>query len=190
MQIVRTDVSQATAQTGEPILRVLFCGEGGECVTVDMAVTDMENDEAAVERARAILVQTATFGVAENEYDAVSNGNFDEIAITEASDANAGVYIIEYRDGEGAQQAPPYTMPSFEAARQEALRRAVDLLIGLDTEAAHHAGWLVRLRDQNGGLLCTIDAQAAEAARQSGRCSDPRQPQPFARRLRQVGRGV
>lgn len=33
MQIIRTDV----AATGHPILRVAFCGEGGDCVTVDMA---------------------------------------------------------------------------------------------------------------------------------------------------------
>lgn len=168
MQIVRTDVSQATAQTGEPILRVLFCGEGGECVTVDMAVTDMENDEAAVERARAILVQTATFGVAENEYDAVSNGNFDEIAITEASDANAGVYIIEYRDGEGARQAPRSTMATLEAARQEALRYAVGLLTELGADSDRQSGWLVRVRDQNGRVLFAIDGQEAKAASQIG----------------------
>lgn len=33
MQIIRTEVAEATAFSGEPILRVLFCDEGGDCVT-------------------------------------------------------------------------------------------------------------------------------------------------------------
>ena len=90
MQIVRTDVSRATASTGEPVLRVLFCGEGGDCVTVDMASIEAGNDDAALDRARAILVQTATFGLAANDYDARSNGNFDEVAVTTVSDGNGG----------------------------------------------------------------------------------------------------
>ena len=64
MQIVRTEVSRATTATGDDVLRVLFCGEGGDCVTVDMSMVEMEDDEAALDRARAILVQTATFGLA------------------------------------------------------------------------------------------------------------------------------
>ena len=120
MQIVRTDVSRATALTGEPVLRVLFCGEGGDCVTVDMASVESGSDDAALDRARAILVQTASFGLAANDYDARSNGNFDEVAVTRATDRNDGVYIFEYRDGEGSRQVPPSRMPSFDAAREEA----------------------------------------------------------------------
>ncbi|RWC39330.1 hypothetical protein [Mesorhizobium sp.] len=37
MQIPRTEVNQAITPTGEAILRVIFCGEGSDCVTVDMA---------------------------------------------------------------------------------------------------------------------------------------------------------
>jgi hypothetical protein len=66
MQIIRTEVARATALSGEPILRVLFCGEGGDCVTADMASIVPGADEAALDRARAILVQTATFGLAAN----------------------------------------------------------------------------------------------------------------------------
>src|SRR5690349_16301567 len=112
MQIVRTDVSRATALTGEPVLRVLFCGEGGDCVTVDMASVESGGDHAALDRARAILVQTASFGLAANDYDARSNGNFDEVAVTAATDGNEGAYIFEYRDGEGSRQVPPSRMPS------------------------------------------------------------------------------
>ncbi|TDR30650.1 DUF6894 family protein [Aquamicrobium defluvii] len=167
MQFLRTDVAPATAPTGEPVLRVTFCGEGGDCVTVDMARVDMGNDEAAaVKRARAILVQTATFGMAVNEYDANSNGNFDEVNVIAANDENGGVYIFEYRDGEGSRQVPPSWMPSLEAAREEAIRSAIDLLEDLQPGAGVLSGWLVRVRDENGELLCIIDVQEAETARQ------------------------
>ena len=80
MRIVRTQVGQATAaSSGEPILRVQFCGEGGECVRVDMADPDRIAKENALNLAKAILVQTATFNLAANDYDAQSNGNFDEV---------------------------------------------------------------------------------------------------------------
>lgn len=166
MQIVRTDVSRATALTGEPVLRVLFCGEGGDCVTVDMASVESGNEAAALDRARAILVQTAAFGLAANDYDARSNGNFDEVAVTAATDENGGVYIFEYRDGEGSRQVPPSRMPSFDAVREEAIRSAIDLLVDLEQGTDALTGWLVRVRDERGELLCAIDVQEAEAARQ------------------------
>jgi hypothetical protein len=167
MQIIRTEVAEATEPTGEPVLRVLFCGEGGDCVTVDMAKVELGTDEAALDRARAILVQTATFGLAANDYDARSNCNFDEIAVTAANDENGGVYIFEYRDGEASRQVPPSRMPSFEAAREEAVRCAIDLLVDLQPGTDDLSGWLVRVRDENGDLLCAIDVQEAEAVRQA-----------------------
>jgi hypothetical protein len=153
---------------GEPILRVPFCGEGGDCVTVDMASIEAGNDDAAVDRARAILLQTATFGLAANDYNARSNGNFDEVVVTNIGNENGGVYIFEYRDGEGSRQVPPSRMPSLEAAREEAIRCAIDLLVH-DLEPGTNAltGWLVRVRDEKGELLCTIDVQEADAARQT-----------------------
>ena len=71
MRIVHTQVGQATdASSGEPILRVQFCGEGGECVRVDMADPDRIGKENALNRAKAVLVQTAIFNLATNDYDA------------------------------------------------------------------------------------------------------------------------
>lgn len=167
MQFVRTDVAPATAPTGEPVLRVTFCGEGGDCVTVDMARVDVGNDEAAaVKRARAILVQAATFGMAVNEYDANSNGNFDEVDVIAANNENGEIYILEYRDGEGSRQVPPSRMPSLEVAREEAIRSAIDLLGDLQPRPGDLSGWLVRVRNENGELLCTIDVKEAETARQ------------------------
>jgi len=168
MQIVRTEVSHAISTTGVPVLRVLFCGEGGDCVTVDMAKVEPGTEESALDRARAILVQTATFGLAANAYDVRSNGNFDEVAATAVSDDEGnGVYIFEYRDGEGSREIPPSRMASFEAAREEALRCAIDLLVDLELGTDPLTGWLVRVRNESGEILCAIDVQEAEAARHS-----------------------
>lgn len=166
MQIIRTEVTQATASAGQPILRVQFCGEGGDCVTVDMATVEGSR-EAAIDRAKAILVQTATFDMAINDYDARSNGNFDEVAVATADNENGGIYIFEYRDGKASRQVPPSRMPSMEAARTEAVRCAIDLLVDLQPGSDDLTGWLVRVRGENGELLCAIDVQEAEAARQT-----------------------
>ena len=78
----------------------------------------------------------------------------------------SGVYIFEYRDGEGSRQVPPSRMPSFDAAREEAIRCAIDLLVDLEPGTDALTGWLVRVRNERGELLCAIDVQEAEAARQ------------------------
>lgn len=122
MQIVRTEVAQATGLSGKPILRVVFCGEGGDCVTVDMASVEAGSDDAALDRARAILVQTATFGRAGNDYDAESNGNFDEVAVTAANEEYGGLYIFEYRDGEG--KTGGFLRRECRAWRRRASRRS------------------------------------------------------------------
>jgi hypothetical protein len=167
MQILRTEVNQVITPTGEAILRVIFCGEGGDCVTVDMASVEAGNDDAAIDRARGILVQTATFELAANDYDARSNGNFDEVAVAPANEESGGVYFFEYRDGNGGRQVPPSRMPSLEAARDEAVRCAIDLLVDLQPRTDDLSAWLVRVRDENGEVLYTIDVQEAEAARQT-----------------------
>jgi hypothetical protein len=166
MEIVRTQVLNATALNGQAILRVVFCGEGSECVTVDMANVDGD-EEFALTRAKAILVQTATFGLAANEYDATSNGNFDEVAVTSASNAGGDVYLFDYRDGETSRRIPPSRMPSLEAARAEAIRCAVDLLVDLEPGTDALSGWLVRVSDEKGELVYTVDVLEAEAARKT-----------------------
>jgi len=57
--------------------------------------------------------------------------------------------------------------PSFQAAREEAIRGAIDLLDGLQPDTVDLSGWLVRVRDENGELLCIIDGRAAEEARRA-----------------------
>ena len=59
-------------------------------MTVDMASVKAAGDRDIIDRAKAILVQTAKFDLAQNEYDAVSNGNYDEVVITAAYDQEGG----------------------------------------------------------------------------------------------------
>lgn len=165
MEITRTEVTTATGSSGQQVLRVRFCGEGGDCVTVDMAAVDHSGDDAALTRAKAILIQTATFDSSLNEYDARSNGNFDELQMVSAEAAGTGVYVFEYRDGEAERRTPPVKLPSVDAAREEAMRSAIDLLVDLQPGKDDLMGWLVRVYAENGDLVCTVDVQGAELAR-------------------------
>ncbi|MER8744677.1 hypothetical protein NKH54_16515 [Mesorhizobium sp. M1004] len=168
MQVVRTEVVNARAPDGQSVRRVIFCGEGGDCVTVDMANVGIQAEDDVLARAKAILVQTATFDLAANEYDASSNGNFDQVEITSASDGAGDVYVFEYRDGETSRRIPPSRMASLEAARSEAIRCAIDLLADLQPGTDALSGWLVRVSNENGELLYTVDVAEADAARQAG----------------------
>ena len=165
MQIVRTEISRPA--DGRTVFEVLFCGDGDECVSVRVAGQQFEADEAILARARTLLVQTASFGLAANEYDAESNGNFDEVAVTAAQSEEGAVYVFECRDGEGSRLLPPSSMASFEAARAEALRCAVDMLVDLEPGKDALTGWLIRIRDAGGELLCVIDVEEADAARRA-----------------------
>jgi hypothetical protein len=166
MQIVRAQIANATAPNGQSVRSVVFRGQGVECVTADMANVDANDvDEAALNRAKAILIRTAKFDVAANEYDAKSNGNFDEVSVTSASGGSGDVYVFECRDGETSRRIPPSKMPSLEAARSEAIHYAVDLLVDLQPGTDGLSGWLVRVSNENGELLCIVDVAEAEAAR-------------------------
>jgi hypothetical protein len=63
--------------------RIDFVGDDGDAVTVHVADGAYLDEETAVERARAILVQLTAYGTrgggrSLNTYDAVSNGNLDD----------------------------------------------------------------------------------------------------------------
>ena len=102
--------------------------------------------------------------MAANDYDARSNGNFDEVDVLAANGENGAVYIFEYRDGDGSRQVPAAKMPSFEAAREEAIRCAIDLLVDLEPGTDALTGWLVRVRGANGELLCAVDVQGGRSS--------------------------
>lgn len=167
MQVIRTEIEQDLSAEAHPLLRVMFRGEGGESVIVAMADVDSlaGNEAAAIERAKAVLVQTATFDTTVNDYDAQSNGNFDQVTETAVTDQDGAIYVFEYRDGDGSRRVPPAQMPSLEAAREEALRCAVELLADLDLNTGPIPDWLSRIYDDHGALLAVVDVHQANAAR-------------------------
>ena len=87
--------------------------------------------------------------------------------MTSASDTGGDVYLFDYRDGETSRRIPPSRMPSLEAARAEAIRCAVDLLVDLEPGTDALSGWLVRVSDEKGELVYTVDVLEAEAARKA-----------------------
>lgn len=171
MEVVGVHVARAVAPNGATVIRVVFDGKDGASVIVNLASTvHTEDDPKAIERAKHVLIETARYKTALNDYDAQSNGNFDEISTAAISDDDDDqIYIYEYRDGEGSTQTPPSRMPSLKAAREEALRSAVDLLGDLKESGEVASGWLVRVRGEGGEFLFGIDADEAEAARRSGK---------------------
>lgn len=169
MQILRTEVFQTTASSGGPVLRVTFCGERGECVTVDLANPGHEGaEDRALGRATEVLVQTVSRAAAINYYDVQSNGSYDEHMIVAANDVKSQIYIFDHREGDNCRRAPPLGMPNLEAAQEEAVRCAVDLLVDLDPRKDALSGWLMRVYSENGELLFDVDVAKAEAARQTG----------------------
>jgi hypothetical protein len=163
MQIVGVNVEPTSGLEGRSLLRVVFQGEGGESVSVEMARGELV-DEAlgvgAIDRAKAILVQTATFeGSGRTDTRPADPG--------EPMGMVSKVYTFEYREGDEGRLLPPCEMPSTEAARAEAVRCAIDMLVDLQPGNDDLTGWLVRVRDDSGAEVCTIDVAEAEAARQA-----------------------
>lgn len=156
MQIVGTKVSQATAATGEQIVRLVFQGEGGERIAVDMASGDRTDDteQDVLERARVMLVQTATFGIGKRS-------SYDGASVPSAPVSET--FVFEYREGDGSRHASAI-MPGAAAARAEAMRSAIDLID--ETTEYNKDLWLIRVYDESGALVCSIDADEAVAEHQ------------------------
>ena len=164
MQIVGVNIGPVARPSGPPLVRVVFESEGGESVAVEMVRgEDADGALGAIDRARALLLQAATFKMPYDRKDASNNSP----GLGDGRAQESNIYTFEYRDGDNARQVPPAEMPSFEAARAEVVRCAIDLLVDLQPGADDLTGWLVRMRDQAGNELCTIDVAEAEAARQA-----------------------
>jgi hypothetical protein len=157
MQIIRTEVIDATAGDGKPATRVVFRGEGGDSVVVE--TTGEQGDrETAIEKAKAILLQTAAFGDPDRE---ANNGN-SPLEPTERRHRGGQWFVFEYRDGDSSRRVPPSLLPGLDVAREEAIRSAADLLPDLH-EALSRSDWMVRVYDDHGALLFTISKGEAEA---------------------------
>ena len=111
---------------------VEFLGEGGEAVTVTMAVGYVEKDDTElIETAKQMLVQVVAF-------DRHKFGS----AATERSEA--GAYTFEYQDKGIIRLMPGISLPSLEAVRDEVYRSAEDLWKDALDKAEAPVGWAVR----------------------------------------------
>jgi hypothetical protein len=163
MQLLGTEI-RAEGRT----VMVEFVGEGGEKIAVSMASPGpdaLQARSALIDRAKQMMVQATAFDGATNEYDQQSNGNFDETVATGRSDGvGPGYYLFEYRDAGGVRRLPAVELPSLQAAREEALRSAIDLLDEPGTSVGDD-DWAVRVRDQGGELLLSIGFDEARDAK-------------------------
>ncbi|MGN6304808.1 MAG: DUF6894 family protein [Mesorhizobium sp.] len=157
MQIVRTEVERAPAGNGEPATRVTFRGEGGDSVVVETS-GERPDDETAIEKAKALLIQTAVFGDPDRQAD---SGN-SPLGPVERQNKDGEWFVFEYRDGDTSRRVPPSLLPDLDTAREEAVRSAIDLLGDLKQELSPSA-WLVRAYNEAGALLFTITKGEAEA---------------------------
>lgn len=165
MQIIDTQITHLTAETGEPVTRLVFLGEGGEKIAVDMSEMnheiegdDQDNERDILQRARVMLVQTATFGIDDRSTPAPRSTPHHG---TGEQAPTARPYLFEYREGEGSRRTSA-SMPSDETARDEAIRSAIDILDD-EPAIAPENGWLVRVYDSSGTLVVSVDADQARA---------------------------
>jgi hypothetical protein len=68
---------------GPDFWKVDFLGDHGERVTVIVPENEASRETDAIERARAMMIELTPFGTrggagSVNEYDTLSNGNFDD----------------------------------------------------------------------------------------------------------------
>jgi hypothetical protein len=162
MQVIGTEVAAATIANGEPATRVTFRGEGGERVVVETG-GERPDDLTAIEKAKAILVQTAVFGEPGLRAD---NDSRPLGALGSGHEGQS--FVLEYRDGETSRRVPPSLLPGLDAAREEAIRSAIDLLGDVDPQLPP-AVWLARVYDETGALIATITKGEAEEAAKAAR---------------------
>ena len=63
MEVTSTNISEQS----DGNFRVAFNGEGGESIVVQMVAAGQLDDETALQKAKELMVQVATFGVAVGE---------------------------------------------------------------------------------------------------------------------------
>lgn len=167
MQILGTEVRHATSASGEPIVRLVFLGEGGESIAVDMASDGGDNHpEEVLERARVMLVQTAAFGMRDVSARQFGTHRSDTTETIQESPNEGETFVFEYREGDGSRHASAI-LPDAVAVRAEAMRSAIDLID--ETAQYNQSGWLIRVYDESGALVCSIDAGEAIAEHKKAR---------------------
>jgi hypothetical protein len=78
MNLTNTDIVH-----GPEGWKVDFIGDDGDVVSVQVADDHAVDEDEALERAKAVMIELTAFGTrgggrSVNQYDAASNGNFDD----------------------------------------------------------------------------------------------------------------
>lgn len=76
MEVTSTNISEQS----DGKFRVAFNGEGGESIVVQMVAAGQLDDETALQKAKELMVQVATFGVAVGESADIQTEGLEETA--------------------------------------------------------------------------------------------------------------
>lgn len=149
MEIIDTRVLQ-----GQEAHLVEFQGEGGEQVRVTLAAGySKRTDEQLVDAAKVMLVQAATFGLAQ---DSQQNNLVPAVQdLNEPVDADS--YTLEYQEGGIVRQMINIKLPHLGAVQEEVRRSAEDLWRDAVDDNRSPTGWAVRARDAQGTIVASID---------------------------------
>lgn len=122
---------------------VEFLGEGGEAVTVTMAVGYVEKDDSElIETVKQMLVRVVAF-------------DRHEFGSAAPERCKAEIYTFEYQDKGIIRLMPGISLPSLEAVRDEVYRSAKDLWKDALDKAEAPVGWAVGARNSQGDIVAT-----------------------------------
>ncbi|PBB83322.1 hypothetical protein [Mesorhizobium sp. WSM3876] len=150
MQLVNIEVLREGAT---PV--VTFRGEGGEKIAVTFAPGPALPDENLVAKAKATLVQVATFS---NELDEDAG-----TALTE-KEAPQQSYTLEYQDKGEVRLVTGLSFPSLDLVQEECRRSAKDLWDDALSRGEAPVGWAVRARSQDGTVVASVDYEQLQHA--------------------------
>jgi hypothetical protein len=160
MQVVETLVIRANGE-----LTVEFTGEGGDVINVHFAnAGEPAGDAEAIEKARAVMVQVATFeeSAGADEVDAASPDEIDPVYDIGRRDVPGAevTCVLEYMEAGQINRTEQVTLPSMEATAAEVERSAIHVVESFGTPDDLQ-GWAVRAVDADGNVLALITFEQA-----------------------------
>ncbi|WFP62159.1 hypothetical protein [Mesorhizobium sp. WSM4904] len=139
---------------------VEFLGEGGEKIAVTIVVSNRRpalDGAALIARAREMMVQCAVFDNTDDR--SVRNSSRRHLGEPALPARTEGAFTVEYRDNGSVRRLQGVELASLEAAHDEALRSAIDLLD--DTAVGGQEGWAVGIPDGSGKIVSSVDFDEA-----------------------------
>lgn len=155
MQIMQTECSLCVDHNALTMHLVKFLGEGNETIEVKLATTPGEviDDAALVARAKAVLVQVATFPDHSGNDDDLHDASPEPFP----SSTSGERFRFVYRDGHETSEIPDVVLPDMNAARADAIRSATELLAEARLRMQEVKGWAVRVYNSENQMIINID---------------------------------